>query len=206
MSQHDGIPDFPLDFKNETGGALPKRSIFMSESSGNTGEYLIAAFPEADGSDALFVTFPREIADDGYGKCRSIFDGPFWVRYEGSAPSAGGIVGPVNGESFVDETGHGLRVLAVDSGNEIVLCSVTRDGTVRYAELTADMTPASNSKTGQTTATAKFLVRDPDNDGELMDGDTFTVTNRSLDASALSGDFIIVARIADEWALLWVDC
>lgn len=77
---------------------------------------------------------------------------------------------------------------------------------VRDAELTASLSAASNSKTGASTAAAKFLVADPDNPGDLMDGAAFTVTNRSLDASGLSGDYIIVARIGDEWRLIWIDC
>lgn len=74
------------------------------------------------------------------------------------------------------------------------------------AELTANLSPASDSKTGAATASAKFLIPDPDNPGDLMDGATFTVTNRSLDASGLNGDYIVVARIAGEWRLLWIDC
>lgn len=77
---------------------------------------------------------------------------------------------------------------------------------LRDAELTANLNPASNSKTGASTATAKFLVRDPDNAGDLKDGSSFTVTNRSLDASGLSGDYCIVARIGREWRLVWIDC
>lgn len=77
---------------------------------------------------------------------------------------------------------------------------------IRDAELTANLSPASNSKTGASTASAKFLVPDPDNDGDLMDGDTFTVTNRSLDASGLNGDYIVVARVSGEWRPIWMDC
>lgn len=128
MSQHDGIPDFPIDFKNEVGASLPKRSLFTSSNSGNTGEYLIASEPGATGDEALFVTEPREIADDGYGHCRSIFQGPFWVRYEGSAPAAGDTVGPVASETYVDGTGSGFKVLAVDEANEIVLCAALGGG------------------------------------------------------------------------------
>lgn len=198
---------FPIDFKNETGVALPPRSIFMSASSGNTGEYLIAGEAAADGDEALFITEPREIADDGYGKCRSIFQGPFWVRYSGSAPSAADTVGPVSSETYVDGTGSGFKVLAVDVTNEIVLCAATTDsGTIRDAELTAGLSAASDSKTGASTASAKFLVPDPDNPGDLMDGDTFTVTNRSLDATGLSGDYLVVAKIGSEWRLIWIDC
>lgn len=77
---------------------------------------------------------------------------------------------------------------------------------IRDAELTSSMSAASNSKTGATTATAKFLVPNPNSPGNLMDGDTFTVTNRSLDATGLSGDYLIVARIGAEWRPIWVDC
>lgn len=79
-------------------------------------------------------------------------------------------------------------------------------GAIRDAELTANLSAASNSKTGATTAAAKFLVPDPNNAGDLMDGDAFTVTNRSLDLTGLSGDYIVVARIAGEWRPIWMDC
>lgn len=128
MSQRDGVPDFPIDFKNEIGAALPARSIFKSASSGNTGEYLIAAEPAADGDEALFVSEPRQVADDGYGKCRSILGKPFWVRYSGSAPAAGDTVGPVASETYVDTTGTGFKVLAVDSTNTLVMCSALGGG------------------------------------------------------------------------------
>lgn len=77
---------------------------------------------------------------------------------------------------------------------------------LRDAELTANLSPASNSKTGAATASAKFLDPDPDNPGDLMDGDTFTVTNRSLDSSGLNGDYIVVAPIGNEWRPVWIDC
>lgn len=74
------------------------------------------------------------------------------------------------------------------------------------AELTANLARASNSKTGATTAAAKLLVPDSDNPGDLKDGQTITVTNRSLDSSGLSGDYIIVAQINGEWRPIWIDC
>lgn len=74
------------------------------------------------------------------------------------------------------------------------------------AELTASLAAATNSKTGAATAAAKFLVPDPDNPGDLEDGDTFTITNRSLDATGLAGDYCIVAMIGTEWRLIWIDC
>lgn len=74
------------------------------------------------------------------------------------------------------------------------------------AELTATLSAASNHKTGATTASAKFLVADSGSPGDLMDGESFTVTNRSLDSSGLSGDYIIVVRIGSEWRPVWVDC
>lgn len=114
--------DWPHKFRNETGAALPGFSIFNCSNSGtDNGDYLVAGLPNADGQDALFVTSPTERANESHGECRSIFDGPFWVRYEGDAPVTGNIVGPVSGTSYVSTAGAGLKVLDVRSG--LVRCT-----------------------------------------------------------------------------------
>lgn len=96
---------------------------------------------------------------------------------------------------------------AADPDERWALVRLSNPGVlIRDAELTANLSAASNSKTGATTAAAKFLVPDPDNPGDLKDGDAFTVTNRSLDATGLSGDYIVVAKIAGEWRPIWIDC
>lgn len=77
---------------------------------------------------------------------------------------------------------------------------------VRHAELTASLSAASNYKTGATTANAKFLVNDPDNPGDLMDGGTFTVTNRWSDLALASGKRILVALVGGEWIIVASEC
>lgn len=74
------------------------------------------------------------------------------------------------------------------------------------AELTASLSPASNSKTGASTANAKLYIPNTASAGNMKDGPTVKATNRSLDSSGLSGDYIQVALIGGEFRPDWVDC
>jgi hypothetical protein len=74
------------------------------------------------------------------------------------------------------------------------------------AELTASMSAASNGKTGASTANAKLYIPDIASSGNMKDGPTIKVTNRSLDSTGLSGDYIQVDLMAGEFRPKWVDC
>lgn len=74
------------------------------------------------------------------------------------------------------------------------------------AELTASMSAASNGKTGASTANAKLYIPDIASSGNMKDGPTIKVTNRSLDSTGLSGDYIQVHLAGGEFRPGWVDC
>lgn len=122
------------------------------------------------------------------------------------AKPQGVIPSPEAWDSIVQTVRHNRQHKPVRKARRIPRRRGQATGAIRDAELTANLSAASNSKTGATTAAAKFLVPDPNNAGDLMDGDAFTVTNRSLDLTGLSGDYIVVARIAGEWRPIWMDC
>lgn len=206
-----GVSDYPIRFKNSNGATLPKCGIFRLATAAretDTDELIpTSELVEFDNSMTLFVNSTNPVADNGYGWCRSVFESPFWVRYDTSnAPANGDIVGPVDGETFVSEKGDGFLVLFKDTAKELVYCALINQTRIWDAELTASMSAASNSKTGASSASAKLLVPDPSSAGNLMDGPTITVKNRSLDSTGLSGDYIQVARIGNEWRPVWVDC
>ena len=71
---------------------------------------------------------------------------------------------------------------------------------------TAEIAAASNGKTGSTTGTATLWV--PDSGSDLADGQSVTVTNRSLDSSLSSGTYIQVqwSWMYLEWMIVWADC
>lgn len=205
MSEH------PIKYKNSTGASMPKYGIFRlstaARESGNQKLVPTAALVEFDNTMALFVNSAKAISNNGYGNCRSVHDSPFWVRYDTSnAPANGDIVGPVDGETFVSGKGDGMLVLFKDATKELVWCALLNQTRIWDAELTASMSAASNSKTGASSATAKLLVPDPASAGNLMDGPSITVKNRSLDSTGLSGDYIQVVRIGNEWRPNWIDC
>jgi hypothetical protein len=206
----EGRSDHPIKYKNTSGDTMPAFGIFrLATGARETSGELIptAELIEFDHSMPLFVNSAKPTSDNAYGNCRSVNDSPFWVRYDtGNAPADGDIVGPVDGETFVSEKGDGFIVLFKDSAKELAWCGLLNSPRMWDAELTGNLSPASNSKTGASTASAKLLVPDPDNAGDLMDGPTITVTNRSLDASGLNGDYIVVARIGSEWRPVWIDC
>lgn len=167
-----------------------------------------AELVDYDLSLPLFVNSGLATPDGAYGNCRSVHDSPFWVRYDaGNAPSLGSNVGPVQSQTYVSTAGgNAFVVLYKDTAKQLVWCAVVNQMRLWDAELTSSMSPASNSKTGEAAATAKLLVPSPSNPADLIDGPTIPLTNRSLDASGLSGDYCIVARIAHEWRLVWIDC
>lgn len=200
---------WPLRYQNKSGSAIPPFGVFRLESGVRTAEEFVryAELVDAPSDQALFVNSDLEIADDAYGWCRSLNVGPFWVRPEAIAEVAvGDAVGPVDGQTYFSVAGAGYVVIYKDTTRELIYCDVRGGQLLWDAELTANLSAASDSSTGAATANAKFLVPDPDNPGDLMDGDAFTVTNRSLDATGLSGDYIIVARIGNEWRPIWIDC
>lgn len=200
----------PIKYKNSTGATMPKCGLFrLATAARESSNELVptAELVEFDGTMALFVNSELPVADNAYGNCRSVMSGSFWVRYDTSnAPANGDIVGPVDGETFVSEKGDGFLVLFKDTTKELAYCTMLNSTRLWDAELTASLSAASNSKTGASTATAKLLVPNPSSAGNLMDGPTVTVTNRSLDSTGLSGDYIVVARIGSEWRPIWVDC
>jgi hypothetical protein len=114
----------------------------------------------------------------------------------------------VDGMEVEDEEGTRLRWIDLNvSGRHWKAEATTADEQTHYdAELTSSMAAASDSKTGATTATADLLIPDPGNPGDLMVGSEITVTNRSVDSTGVTGDYIIVIRIGDEWRLIWIDC
>lgn len=76
----------------------------------------------------------------------------------------------------------------------------------RYAELTGNMSAASNFKTGSTTVSAKLLIRDPNNSTQLIDGETITIRNRWTDLELTSGKRVVVAWVSGEWCIIASEC
>lgn len=200
---------WPLRYQNKTGSPIPAFGIFRLESGARENGELVryAELVDVPSDQTLYVNSDQEIDDDGYGWGRPCSTGPFWVKPEDIAEVAvGDSVGPVDNQTHVSISGGGFVVIFKDTDKELIYCDV-RGGQLYWdAELTASMSAASNSKTGAATATAKLLIPDPSNPGDLMDGPTVTVTNRSLDATGLSGDYIQLVRIGNEWRPPWIDC
>lgn len=189
---------------------MPAFGIFRLESGARetSGEMVLyAELASIPADEALFVNSAKAIDNNRYGWCRSTFSGPFWVKPEDIAEVAvGDSVGPVDGQTYVSVAGSGFVVIFKDTDKELIWCDVRGGQLVWDAELTASMSAASNSKTGASTASAKLLIPDPNNPGDLQDGPAITVTNRSLDSTGLSGDYIQVIRIGNEWRPNWIDC
>lgn len=126
-----GVSDYPLKYKNSTGASMPAFGIFRLEGGARVNNELIpnAELSAATGSEALYVNSAIAVADEGYGNCRSAGDGPFWVRYNtGNPPANGDVVGPVSGQTYVDDTGTGLVVIYKDTSKELVLCEKLGSG------------------------------------------------------------------------------
>jgi hypothetical protein len=121
-----GQSDYPLKYKNVSGDVIPAYGIFKLE--GGTRQSSNELNPHADlvaadGEEALYVNSGLAVANNGYGNGRSIGDGPFWVLYNpGNAPANGDVVGPVDGETYVDATGSGSVVIYKDTDKGLVLC------------------------------------------------------------------------------------
>lgn len=200
---------WPIRYQNKSGSTIPPFGVMRLESGARTNEEFIryAELVDTPSDQTMFVNSDDSIGDDGYGWCRSCNAGPFWVTPEDIAEVAvGDSVGPVNGETFFSIAGAGYVVIYKDTDKELIYCDV-RGGQMYWdIEFTSNMSAASNSKTGAATATAKLLIPDPDNAGDLKDGPAITVTNRSLDATAMSGDYGQVVRIGNEWRPPWIDC
>lgn len=204
-----GVSDYPIRFKNSTGSEIPPFGLFRLESGTRVNNELVphAELVDVPVDQVLYVNSAKEVDNDGYGWCRNTLNGPFWVTPEDIAEVAvGDSVGPVDNQTYVSISGGGFVVIFKDTDKELIYCDV-RGGQMYWdAELTASLSAASNSKTGATTASAKLLIPDPSNPGDLIDGPTVTVTNRSLDATGLSGDYIQLVRIGNEWRPPWIDC
>lgn len=110
----------------------------------------------------------------------------------------------VEGMEFTDEDGTRLRWIDLNVSGRHWAARVS-SGT-RYAELLANLSAATNFKTGATTASAKFLIADEDNPGQLIDGEVFTVTNRWVDLELALGKKLVVAKIAGEWGIIASEC
>lgn len=192
--------------------SVPPFGIMAAESTGalmDAGGKIAGFYTKrpAGRNEALFVNSGSRIEKDKDGNCRSIFSGPFFVAYdEGNEPDPGDLVEIVEDEHYVAPSGGGrFQVLYVNT--TLLVCNVQLiDGSrLRYAELLEDLAVATNAKTNPSTAQAKFLVRN--SAGNLVDGETFTLTNRSTDFAADSGAHpIIVASVEGEWHTIAADC
>ncbi len=118
---------FPQRFKNSTRAVLPGFGIFrLVDGTRLDNNELVpyANTPNADGEEPLYVNSPLDTGEDEYGWCRSIHDPPFWVLHGDDAPTAGDIVGPVEGETHVSDEGSGLVVIYVDDDKGVSLCDL----------------------------------------------------------------------------------
>ena len=79
----------------------------------------------------------------------------------------------------------------------------------RYAVLDGDLGAATNPLDGYTIGYARLLKYTNDGrDMEVVTGDAnrLQIINRSLDLVGSEGDLVILAKIQQEIAIIWIDC
>lgn len=191
---------------------IPEAAIMQSKKFQKVdGKYRNLEVEQTEGSnaEALFVNSTRRIPADEEGNCTSIWNGPFWVRYDPvDPPVAEDHVGLVPGEWHLGKSCGGFIVIEVDTANERILSKPNLGGPFD-AKLTSAVTVATNTLTGRTSFTFKMLVPDPAGAfGDLKEGATeYTGYNGSIDLKASSGTYIQVSPMANgEWRIVWVDC
>lgn len=130
-----GVSDYPVKFLNQAGASIPAYGILKLQGGSRINNELIphGDLSGATGNEALYVNSGLAVANAGYGNCRSVTDSAFWVRYNpGNAPSNGEVVGPVSGQTYVDDTGEGLVVIYKDTAKGLVWCErISSSGTTR---------------------------------------------------------------------------
>lgn len=145
MREFYGNPEWPVRFKNTSGESVPGFGLLSggSASRTNTKISIHAATPTADAGESYFVNSPTASPTSGdkqYGRCKSVFDGAFWVLAgDASSLSAGDLVGPRDGSWKVwGDSGDPQMFVVhfVDTANELVLCSTPTPGKgIEYALL-----------------------------------------------------------------------
>lgn len=128
------MSQWPIRFLNNTGDILPAFGLMRLHDGARLGPgelVLTAELVEADGEEGLYVNSPLDAEDATYGWCRSVKDPPFWVRYDpDNAPTAGDVIGPVEGETFASSDGDGFVVLYVDTDKGLARCDTVGAGTI----------------------------------------------------------------------------
>lgn len=139
--QNTGNPDYPVLASNGTGDVLPGFSIFALTSGTYVGNTLQLTATKPSGNvESLFVNGGSQATQGKAIRCRSIYDGPFWVKYDpDNAPGEGDIVGPVENELFVSTDGQGLYVIYKDDNLGVVLCTAVSDQQINKAEMIEDL-------------------------------------------------------------------
>lgn len=203
--------------KNVSGEAIPPYAIMLATGVERLTNERVALkvdlYVSDNEAEILLVNGGTEIGITGskrYGHGEIVHYEPFWVAYDSSSgtPAFGETWGVEDDTWILAKDVGGFTILGLpDAEAERVLC--VRDLTIQVRDAIVGnpaMTSADNAKTGATTGNATFLVPDPNSPGDLMDGDTFEFTNRSVDADATTGTYMVVVSIGNEHRPIWVDC
>lgn len=124
-----GRSDHPIKFKNNSGETIPAFAVLKLDTAAVVGKHVTpnADKVAADGEDALYVNSANPVPDGEQGNCRSVYDGMFWVRYDGT-PTAGEVWG-IEADSWEAVTdGTQFKVHYVKSSHTIMLCSMLMSG------------------------------------------------------------------------------
>ena len=117
-------PLYPYAFINKSGETMPAYSIMKLDSSGSVtvNKRLFTGVTKPDTNSGLYlINGPIDVADDEYGHATSPLL-PCWVKYSGTAPSQGDLVGPSDDAWTVatDVDEELFYVWHVDATNELV--------------------------------------------------------------------------------------
>lgn len=188
-------------FKNTSGEAMPPYAIFQVVGGVQiAGSRLLEAKKpiQTNRVPSIFY-FNRltEIPNNKTGRGRRATAGSVWGRYNSSdgTPAFGQMWGPDGSSWELRKNKPGFLVVGAPQDGAVLVVEEVGP-IIRYAELTADLAKASNMKTGETTAAAKFIVNDPSSHGNWIDGAAFTVTNRWKNFELESGKRL---RVTWDW-------
>lgn len=136
------IPVDDIPFRNGSGSNLPAYGVHKVsgvEALGDWPRLISSEYSAADYNAIVFINSGEAVESGGSGVVQQ---GRFQiVKYNSSVPAVGVSVGPVGGQTYMDDTGFGWRVCGeLDSANDLMVVEKAGEQNVRIGKADADIT------------------------------------------------------------------
>lgn len=205
---------YPLRISNQTGETMPGYAVMFAAAISRLGSGQIAFSatkpaipPNISGHKVVLVNSGKPLASNEAGWARyAEVPGP--VLYDSAqTPGFGVMWGPSNGSWKLVRGQGGFEILGENDTTNTLTYARMLHSIKKHGATTSAIDPASDGQTGPDTGTATLWDVETSS-GDLTDGLSVTITNRSLDSTIASGTYVIVEWSWEylEWMIVWADC